>query len=81
MIDKLSAAVEDRIGSAVKSVIRRNKLPKNFLYFVRGVFVMAALLEEFPPQFFRTCPRATFWCFNLVSANQRMHRRRRSGPF
>jgi hypothetical protein len=47
LIDELNAAVEKRIGSVVKSVIRRNKLPKNFLYFVRGDFVMAALLEEF----------------------------------
>jgi hypothetical protein len=48
LIDELNAAVEKRIGSAVKSVIRRNQLPKNFLYFVRGVFVTASLLKEFP---------------------------------
>ena len=48
LIDELNAAVEERIGSVVKSVIRRKKLPKNFLYFVRGDFVKAALLEEFP---------------------------------
>jgi hypothetical protein len=60
LIDKLNAAVEDRIGSAVKSVIRRNQLPKNFLYFVRGVFVMAALLEEFPD------PEAREWNERIV---------------
>ena len=48
LIDELNEAVEKRIGSVVKSVIRRNKLPANFLYSVRGRFVMAALLEEFP---------------------------------
>ena len=47
LIDELNAAVEKRIGSIVKSVIRKNKLPANFLYFVRGKFVMSALLEEF----------------------------------
>jgi hypothetical protein len=48
LIDELNEAVEKRIGAAVKAVIRRNKLPQNFLYFVRGRFVMAALLEQFP---------------------------------
>lgn len=60
LIDKLNTAVEERIGSVVNSLIRRKKLPKNLLYVVRGNFVRAALLEEFPD------PAACQWSDRMV---------------